>query len=1456
MMKILKSKRIITLLLAALLIMPPPAYVSAASGGISILYSVFFDEYSDGSSVPYTLRASGVNESNRLSVTGGKLELCSDGTGSPAVEFRTGAKPKALSLNFSVSVDEINSDVALWITDYDDNEARLLLFTARGDLKAADGASLSAVGMYEKHKNTDFSLAIGQNSYSVYKDGEMLAEGLMLPTSGAENKQISWYKNIKSFRFDTFNYTGASTRVSFGSFAVYEGVQPYSDADLKQYIKDEELRREQEAEKPPEEGPEIYANNNFNDYEEGDTKFGIGGDKKGNLEYIAAFPDEDNKSLCLESVCSDTFNALTSFSAAQKGQFVWDMSVYFADLQSKATLTLRDPTPLFIDTVKFLAGGQIRNLADETIGAYTANKWYRIQLLIDVEHKSYTVYIDGNKLVDNQALPDSIKSVGLVRFHIYPPSGGGSRIYLDNWRIYEGAELLSDEYLDSRSDVTAGSHYIDHAKMESKFNNMTVFRADAPYYYSSGSRVSFDAENRSVKTFSQDGEIMLPLRAWIQSRGGGVSWDNGEIGVQTQSFSANINAASGQSVINGEPFTFTTVNRDGSVYVPVSFAAKAEGLTQTQYGEMMVLTREGESFDFGNDANYANEMGRYLLFDHPSEQQIIETLLTRYPNNEHPRIMVEPDSFERINSLVETDENMAKWYASLKKSADAMLTAAAITYTPDKGDTLLESARTMLSRAKTLGLMYNLTGDTAYKDALWSNVQTVCAFPDWYPTHFLDVGEMSMAVAIAYDWVYNDWTKQQRRIMENALESKGLEVTLEQYETDNQAGYWTVTDNNWNIVCNGGAAVAALAIGEKNPELCGKVVHYALWGLESMMKEYAPDGGWNEGVTYWQYATSYFTQLMSALNSALGNDYGFMESPGVERTGEFVIQATGPSGIFNFHDAGNAFYSSPEILYMSSRLNKPELTVNNLYTRAIYGLSGGAAEMIWYNPDMNTEMAEEIPKDSVFTNIQTAFMRNDFEDANGMFVGLHGGKNNVNHGQLDNGNFIVDAIGQRWFIDLGGDNYSLPEYFAGKRYNYYRNRAEGHNTLVINPSSEADQIPAATGVITKQFSKPRGAFSVLDMTDAYTDAQSLVRAVMLGNDRSVVTLRDEIKLTKSSELYWFAHTTADINISEDKKSALLTIGNKQMYVQLDSDMDAEFSVMAAKPLESSPQHSGQNANSGVQKLAIHLNNVREGYIQVSFVPVLIPSEGANTALIPPPTPISEWESLIPDGEYAPMCAENIYVDGEPIENFEKSNAIYTIKYPYGTTEPPVISAEAGGYDVKVEQAVTMPGTATVRITDPNDSARTKLYLIELNVLPQIGVKPEGSREAVPAEVSASAVPQPENTPENTLDNDLDTRWSAFGVQWIQYDLGDVYDVTNIELAWYGGNGRVYPFEIHVSTDGENFETLMTGANSATSNELEMYQLPPTAARYVRVKGFGNSVNEWCSLSEAKIYVKE
>ncbi len=48
-----------------------------------------------------------------------------------------------------------------------------------------------------------------------------------------------------------------------------------------------------------------------------------------------------------------------------------------------------------------------------------------------------------------------------------------------------------------------------------------------------------------------------------------------------------------------------------------------------------------------------------------------------------------------------------------------------------------------------------MTGDPQFKDRAEQEMLGVAAFPDWNPPHFLDVGEMTTAMAIGYDWLYD-----------------------------------------------------------------------------------------------------------------------------------------------------------------------------------------------------------------------------------------------------------------------------------------------------------------------------------------------------------------------------------------------------------------------------------------------------------------------------------------------------------------------------------------------------------------------------------------------------------------------------------------------------------------------------------------------------------------------------
>ena len=70
------------------------------------------------------------------------------------------------------------------------------------------------------------------------------------------------------------------------------------------------------------------------------------------------------------------------------------------------------------------------------------------------------------------------------------------------------------------------------------------------------------------------------------------------------------------------------------------------------------------------------------------------------------------------------------------------------------GPRLLDQSRAALRRISTLAGLYRLDGDHRKADRARLEMLAAAAFPDWNPSHFLDVAEMTNALAIGYDWLY------------------------------------------------------------------------------------------------------------------------------------------------------------------------------------------------------------------------------------------------------------------------------------------------------------------------------------------------------------------------------------------------------------------------------------------------------------------------------------------------------------------------------------------------------------------------------------------------------------------------------------------------------------------------------------------------------------------------------
>jgi hypothetical protein len=579
---------------------------------------------------------------------------------------------------------------------------------------------------------------------------------------------------------------------------------------------------------------------------------------------------------------------------------------------------------------------------------------------------------------------------------------------------------------------------------------------------------------------------------------------------------------------------------------------------------------------------------------------------------EHPRLLATRDDLEQLRQRVRSDPHIAAWAQSILKEANLLLRQPPARYEIPDGKRLLTTSRRVLRRIQTLAMAYWLSDDRAYVRRAWEELSAVAAFKDWNPSHFLDTAEMTHAVALGYDWLYAAWSPTQRKVLVDAIVRLGLEPGLRAYRGEGGEGWWGHASNNWNQVCNAGLVIGALAVADEHPSLAASIIEAAIKSLPIAMAAYAPDGGISEGPGYWEYASTYTAFLLGSLETSLGRDFGVAEAKGFAETIQYPLYMTGPSGKqFAYADMDAARSISPLALWWLARhTNQP------LYARIARRLAKPTAyDLLNVRPDDFADPdLSKVPLDKYWRGLEAVSMRGAWGDPNTTFVAFKAGTNKLDHGHLDLGTFVLDALGEQWIVDLGSDDYNLPGYFGDRRFDYYRTRAEGHNTLVVGAGTGPDQDPAARASLTRVSFTPDRAFAIADLTSAYAGRATSVRRGVALVHRKDVVIHDEVRATKPTSVWWFMHTRAHIELGRDGRSAVLKQNGKRIFVTITVPSSARVSVVDARPLAGMPDPAGQNLNAAYHKLAINVPYAASYEIEVTLSPERTGSSGSSKLL--------------------------------------------------------------------------------------------------------------------------------------------------------------------------------------------------------------------------------------------------
>ena len=590
----------------------------------------------------------------------------------------------------------------------------------------------------------------------------------------------------------------------------------------------------------------------------------------------------------------------------------------------------------------------------------------------------------------------------------------------------------------------------------------------------------------------------------------------------------------------------------------------------------------------------------------PAEGAVLDTL-----RPEHPRLLLLPDDVPRLQGTIATDAVARGYRDALQRSGERILTEA-VAQRVLVGPRLLDTCRKVLERVYTLALLHRLDGGESWRARALEELRAAAAFSDWNPSHFLDVAEMSHAFAVGYDWLYDALSEDDRALLRDALVQKGLLPAADAYA---RRAWWATDRFNWNLVCNGGVALAALALADVEPDLCRPLLYRALQGMPAALASYAPDGAWAEGPGYWSYATKYTVSALAGLQSALGTDFGLSTLPGLAGAGTFRLQSAGPTGLFfNFADAGERAGDEPALFWLARRFDDPLLAWG---AREAAGAGGSSRDLLWYDARGSKEDLARTGLDAHYAAAGVAVLRSAWTDRQAIYVGFKGGDNKANHSHLDLGTFVLDALGQRWATDLGPDDYNLPGYFdtplsaSAKRWTYYRLATEGHNTLLLDGQN---QDPRAAAALIAFRSAPAGGLAVADLTAAYRaqGARRVRRGIALRDGRTRVLVQDEVEADRGMTLRWAMHTRAEVRLAGERDGrgdrAILSLGGALLEARLLAPSGASFAVEAVQiPLPQRP-------SPGIRRLEVTLQDVTSAHVAVLFTPL------GGAAAAPPATP--------------------------------------------------------------------------------------------------------------------------------------------------------------------------------------------------------------------------------------------
>ena len=446
---------------------------------------------------------------------------------------------------------------------------------------------------------------------------------------------------------------------------------------------------------------------------------------------------------------------------------------------------------------------------------------------------------------------------------------------------------------------------------------------------------------------------------------------------------------------------------------------------------------------------------------------------------DHPRLYITGAHYARLGER--SDHPIVK--ASAKrvwKMAQGFVADPSITVDETGHNYHLIRARRMQTRLLTMLTEYHRSSQRRYRDTILNDIRRIAEWEYWSwitwrkndarPEAIFDLsyGENSTTLALAYDGLRAELTEEEVGIFVETARKRSFAPFLKRNGGKKKEGYFGHPHTNWNTVTTGGAGMLALAMGDLCPE-SEEIVSLAEESVAPFFKSLKGDGGWPEGVGYWNYGMRYGFMYLLSHEQATGRQHPLMKLKGTEATLLFPLQYS-PNGLpCSFGDV-NRFSPLPFHYAAAERFGRQDISAEldrRVEKRSDVGDGPwpNAAELLLFHPRRRTKKTGRWPTAMLVRGLEWGYLA-DRMPGPSLYVSVRGGTTDAPHVHRDLMSFFCVVEDEKLIENIPVDDY-LDTTFSSRRYDLYETAAASKNTIFINGVGVTDKVTVRTTAVKK-----------------------------------------------------------------------------------------------------------------------------------------------------------------------------------------------------------------------------------------------------------------------------------------------------------------------------------------------------------------------------------------------------